>query len=111
MKYIITENKMNDLIEKVLKKNEPEIIDIEFSTRKIKLGSELEGYKIGDIIDKTIIKVTIDNMDKRLKYSDISDIYQSIKNTLNSYLNINLNDYGALYDLELYAIEKIKKLG
>jgi hypothetical protein len=111
MKYIITENKMNDLIEKVLKKNEPEIIDVEFGTRKVVLASKTEKHNPGDVVEKTLIKVTVDNIDKHLMQGDYNEIYRSIRDNLNSYLNINLNEYGVLYDLEFYALEKSKKFG
>jgi len=111
MKYIITENKMNDLIEKVLKKNEPEIIDVGFGTKKVVLASKTEKNNPGDVVEKTIIKVTVDNSDKHLSQGDYNQIYRSIRDTLNSYLNIDLNEYGAIYDLEFYALEKNKKFG
>jgi hypothetical protein len=111
MKYIITENKMNDLIEKVLKKNEPEIIDVEFGNKKIKLASDSETHKMGDILERIIIKVTVDNTDGHLQQGDFISIIKNIKSILNLYMNVDVEKYGSKYGVELYTLEKIKKFG
>lgn len=109
MKYIIKENKLNDLIEKVLKLNFPEIVDIDYGTKRVMLGSETEKYKIGDKIEVTIIKVTVNNINKELKPQDFITMGKDIRSVLKSTLSLDIEEYASLYDIELYAIEKIKK--
>lgn len=111
MKYIINENRLNDLIIKTLKKEYPDIVDVEFGSKKVMLASSSEKHKIGDRIDVTIIKVTVDNRDKHLMFSDFKDMFRDIKTTLDSYFTLGVDDYGSTYDVELYALEKVRKLG
>lgn len=111
MKYILTENKMNDLIERVLKSYDSEIVDVEFGTKKVKLASHSETHKMGDIIDRVIIKITVDNTDGHLLQSDFNQLMKSVKLILDKHLNIDVEEYGSPYGIELYTIEKIKKFG
>ena len=39
MKYLITENKIHDVIVKVLKSAEPEVVDVDFGTRNVVLAT------------------------------------------------------------------------
>lgn len=111
MKYIITENKLHDLITKVLNKEFPDIVDVEFGSRKVMLASKTEKFNSGDTIEVTIIKVTVDNTDKHLMFSGIKDMFSDIKTTLDSYFTLGMEEYGSSYDVELYVLEKTKKFG
>ncbi len=111
MKYIITENKMNELVSRVLREQIPNIVDIEFDTKKVLLGSDHGEYKMGDTIEVTVVKLSINNMDKRMNYTELSDIYNEAKRILREFLSIDVEEYGSLYHVELYTIEKNKKFG
>lgn len=111
MRYIINENRLNDLIIKTLKKEYPDIVDVEFGSKKVMLASSSEKHQIGDRIDVTIIKVTVDNTDKHLMFSDIKNMFSDIKTTLDSYFTLGIEEYGSTYDVELYVLEKTKKFG
>jgi hypothetical protein len=108
---MINENRLNDLIIKTLKKEYPDIVDVEFGSKKVMLASSSEKHKIGDTLDVTIIKVTVDNIDKHLMFSGIKDMFSDIKTTLDSYFTLGIEEYGSLYDVELYVLEKTKKFG
>ena len=111
MKYIITENKLHDLITKVLTKEFPEIVEIDFGSRKVTLASKTEKFNPGDTIEMTIIKVTVDNRDKRFMFNDLKEMYRDIKKTVDSYFTLGMEEYGSSYDVELYVLEKTKKFG
>lgn len=111
MKYIINENRLNDLIIKTLKKEYHGIVDVEFGSRRVMLASKTEKYNPGDTIEVTVVKVTVDNIDKSFKFSDLQEMYKDIKRTLDSYFTLGMEDYGSKYDVELYVLEKTKKFG
>lgn len=111
MKYIITENKLHGLITKVLNKEFPDIVDVEFGSRKVTLASKTEKFNSGDTIEVTIIKVTVDNRDKRFMFNDLKEMYRDIKKTIDSYFTLGMEEYGSSYDVELYVLEKTKKFG
>jgi hypothetical protein len=111
MKYIIKENRMIDIIKLVLNKRYPNITDINIRTKNVKLGSFSEKHKMGEVIEVSVIEVSIDNTDKKLSYSDFRDLYSQIKFDFNTLLNIDVEEYGSKYVLEIYALEKVKKIG
>jgi hypothetical protein len=111
MKIILTEDKMNAVIEKVLKSHFDKIVDIDYKKRKTLLASTSDRNKLGDVIERTIILVTVDNTDKSIKPQEFTRLYEEMKSTLASVLSMDINEYASLYDIQLYAIEKILKLG
>jgi hypothetical protein len=111
MKYIITENKLHSLITKVLTKEFPEIVEIDFGSKKVMLASKTEKFNPGDTIEVTIIKVTVDNRDRRIMFSDLKEMYSDIRKSVDSYFTLGMEEYGSPYDLELYVLEKNKKFG
>lgn len=106
MKYLITENKMHEVITKVLKSAEPEIVDVKFGTRNVMLATKTNRNEIGDRVAQTIIKVTIDNTDKHLTPSQYRPIYEGIVNVINSFFSLEVMEYGSQHDVQFYVLEK-----
>ena len=106
MKYLITENKMHEVIVKVLKSAEPEIVDVEFGTRNVMLATKTDRNEIGDKITQTIIKVTIDNTDKHLTISQYKPIYEGVVRVINSFFSLDVTEYSSPYDVQFYVLEK-----
>jgi hypothetical protein len=116
MKIIITEDQMDEIMEKnilfVLNKLFPDIVDINFVRRKTTICSENDKCPIGTTLNNTIIKVYLDikqyNSDgtKRSyneRSSEFKKTYNEIKEQLEDVLSIDFN-YPSLYDL--YAYDK-----
>lgn len=106
MKYIITENKMHEVITNILKSTEPEIVDVDFGTRMVTLTSKTDRNEIGDRISQTTIKVTIDNTDKHLTPSQYRPIYEGIIRAINSFFSLDVAEYASSYDVQFYVLEK-----
>jgi hypothetical protein len=116
MKIIITEDQMDEIMEKnilfVLNKLFPDIVDINFVRRKTTICSENDKCPIGTTLNNTIIKIYLDikqyNSDgtKRSyneRSSEFKKTYNEIKEQLEDVLSIDF-DYPSLYDL--YAYDK-----
>ena len=106
MKYLITENKIHDVIVKVLKSAEPEVVDVDFGTRNVVLATKTERNELGKNITQTIIKVTIDNTDKHLTPSQYKLIYEGVVGLVNSFFSLDVMEYGGQYDVQFYVLEK-----
>jgi len=114
MKIIITEDQMDEIMEKnilfVLNKLFPDIVDINFVRRKTTICSENDKCPIGTTLNNTIIKVYLDikqyNSDgtKRSyneRSSEFKKTYNEIKEQLEDVLLIDF-DYPSSYDLNVY---------
>jgi hypothetical protein len=114
MKIIITEDQMDEIMEKnilfVLNKLFPDIVDINFVRRKTTICSENDKCPIGTTLNNTIIKVYLDikqyNSDgtKRNyneRSSEFKKTYNEIKEQLEDVLLIDF-DYPSSYDLNVY---------
>jgi hypothetical protein len=114
MKLIITEDQMENIIEKniifILNKLFPNIVDINFVRRKTKICSENDKCPIGTRINNTVIKVYLDikqydSDGKKRTYnernSELKKMYKEIKEQLEDVLVIDFN-YPSSYDLNVY---------
>lgn len=106
MKYLITENKMYEVIVNLLKSTEPEVVDVDFGTRNVVLASSTKRNKPGDTITQTTIKVTIDNTDKHLSLNEYKPIYEGIVRMINSFFSLDIAEYGSQYVVQFYVLDK-----
>jgi len=107
MKIIITESRMENLIKKYIPNDENDIVDIEFETKRIVLGSG-PNEKGETSVDRKVIMITIDNVKNKKTPSEIREITRKIASNLENLLGIDFRSYGSEWDLKFYEIKKEK---
>lgn len=105
MKIIITESKMENMIKSYLLDNDNDVIDVEFGTQRVMLGSG-PNEKGEKIVDQKIIKVTIDNVKNRKTNFELTELTKKIANTIGGLFGIDFKSYGSEWDLKFYQIKK-----
>jgi hypothetical protein len=103
MKYLITENKLNNYIEMYLKENFEDVVDVKFVKQTVFLASEdrkIEATDIQILIDP--MKVLKGNF--RMLNADISEIKKSIWRQLNSMFGLKIEDYGSPWSITFFII-------
>jgi hypothetical protein len=93
MKYLITESKMNGLIERYILKKYSKVRDVSFATKKRMLGSNNN-----EIIDVTLIWVTFDNSDNKMTQSDMVELKQKIMMEVDQVFGLDWQEYGSGWD-------------
>lgn len=93
MKYLITESKMNGLIERYILKKYSKVRDVSFATKKRMLGSNNN-----EIIDVTLIWVTFDNSDNKMTQSDMVELKQKIMMEVDQVFGLDWQEYGSSWD-------------
>lgn len=108
MKYLITENKMNDLIEKYIKSNFSEVVSVRFYNVNVYLASDARTIVRTDI---HVIADTNNVRNENIEYIHQGSIHQArefkreLWNELNSIFNLGLELYGSKWGLEVFFLE------
>ena len=108
MKIIITESQRNNVIERLLKTTIPNVIDIKF--KDIPVTSWGDGGQKN--FTRTVINIIVDpgNVFEGNLYNVKGESYsymplkQSIGDTLDKVLNINVSEYMSPYTYEVYIV-------
>jgi hypothetical protein len=108
MKIIITESQRNNVIERLLKSTIPNVIDIKFKDIQVGVWDE-RGQKN---FTRTVINIIVDpgNVFEGNLYNVKGESYsymtlkQSIGDTLDKVLNINVSEYMSPYTYEVYIV-------
>jgi dTDP-D-glucose 4,6-dehydratase len=108
MKIIITESQRNNIIERLLKSSIPNIIDIKFKDIPVTVYGDGQSKNI----TKTVINIIVDpgNVFEGNLYNVKGESYsymtlkQSIGDTLDKVLNINVSEYMSPYTYEVYIV-------
>jgi hypothetical protein len=108
MKIIITESQRNNIIERLLKSSIPNIIDIKFKDIPVTVWGDGESKNI----TKTVINIIVDpgNVFEGNLYNVKGESYsymtlkQSIGETLDKILNINVSELMSPYTYEIYIV-------
>ena len=108
MKIIITESQRNNVIERLLKTTIPNVIDIKFKDIQVGVWDE-DGQKN---FTRTVINIIVDpgNVFEGNLYNVKGESYsymslkQSIGDTLDKVLNINVSEYMSPYTYEVYIV-------
>lgn len=106
MKYLITESKISELIKDYILKNY-DVADVEFNTKRVQLGSG-PNDKGESIINRKVITITINNLNKRMNIDEVKEIKNSILRNLNNVFNIDSGVYGSEWELKFYQIKKVE---
>jgi len=112
MKVIITENQLNNVIERILRKSYPNIVSVFFTGSPVKYY----GGKDGGVGEYTRININIildtgdvlkgNLYDPKTLFSRFTDenIKKEITKTLKSYLNIQTNELASPYGINVYTL-------
>jgi hypothetical protein len=105
MKYIINESRLNNAIEKFLKKNYDFIVSVSFHEKSVWLASEDRGHTA------TVITIIVDpykilegNTKGQFKQYN-REIRRDIWNRLNTFFSLGFDKYGSDWDIEVYGIK------
>lgn len=103
MRYIITENRMENIIKYYLLDNY-DLYKVDFSEKKVQLGS---GAVDGEtIINVKVVNIYVDNIDGKTTSQEMYTISGKIWDDLNTLFGLELGKYGSKWDLNVYEITK-----
>jgi hypothetical protein len=100
MKYIITENRINNLLEKFILERYPMVRDVFFTTKLIRLAGEPNERGENDII-RNIININF--MDGKMTHSP-SYTGRQIRNDVNSMFGFDIDKYGSDWGMEVKMV-------
>ena len=100
MKYIITENRNNNLLEKFILERYPMVRDVFFTTKLIRLAGEPNERGENDII-RNIININF--MDGKMTHSP-SYTGRQIRNDVNSMFGFDIDKYGSDWGMEVKMV-------
>ena len=96
MKYIITESRINNLLEKYILERYPMVRDVFFTTKSIRLASEPNERGENDII-RNIININF--KDSEMTHSP-TWTSKHIRNDINSMFGLEIDKYGSDWGIE-----------
>ena len=96
MKYIITESRINNLLEKYILERFPMVKNVSFTTKKVQLAGEpnSRGEKI---IDRNVINLSWDW--EEMEWSP-NRMTKSIMVDVNRMFGLNIGEYGSDWDIK-----------
>lgn len=97
MKYIITENRLNNPIKNFILTSYPIIHEVFFTTSNRILGST-EGRPT---IEVTTIHIILDNSDNNLVIRELENISKEIVKTVNRFFILNHRSYGSKWEFQI----------
>jgi hypothetical protein len=100
MKYIITENRINNLLEKFILERYPMVRDVFFTTKLIRLAGEPNERGENDII-RNIININF--IDGKMTHSP-SYTGRQIRNDVNSMFGFDIDKYGSDWGMEVKMV-------
>ena len=105
MKYIITESKMENMIKEYILNDDNNVVDVDFGTQRVGLGSG-PNEKGERIVTQKIIMVTFDNVKNKKTSGELRESTRKIAKTLEGLFGIDFRSYGSEWALKFYQIKK-----
>ena len=105
MKYLITENKIKNVIERFIRDSFDEVINVKFVKKKVFLASEdrtIESTEIQILLDPEGILKGNFNPNKGSWAAD--DVKRKIWRTLNSMFSLKIEEYGSPWDIKFIVL-------
>ena len=93
MKYIISENKKDDIIKQYIMSTFDRVDDVWYEKRTVYYGSGPVNGK--DRGEQTIIIVLVNNLDDELSKQDLRELKEKIINRIDKVFNLKYNSYGS----------------
>jgi hypothetical protein len=100
MKYIITESRINNLLEKYILERYPMVRDVFFTTKLTRLAGEPNERGENDIIRNVI---NINFKDGKMTHSS-SYTGRQIRNDVNSMFSLDIDKYGSDWGMEVKMV-------
>ncbi len=96
---------MENIIKKYIPNDKNDIVDIEFGTNRVGLGSG-PNVKGQTSVNQKVIMITIDNIKNKKTPSELREVTRKIASNLENLLGIDFRSYGSEWDLKFYQIKK-----
>jgi hypothetical protein len=96
MKFIISENKFNNIIEKYILDTYPMVKNVKIVTRRVMLGGGVNS-RGESIIDKRVVVIEYDH--EKLEWSPNKTL-REISTNLNSVFGLDMGLFGSDWDIE-----------
>ncbi len=96
---------METMIKDYILNDDNNIVDVEFGTKRVYLGSRPNEKGETEVMQK-VIMITIDNVKKKKSYSELRENTRKIASTLEGLFGIDFKSYGSEWDLKFYQIKK-----
>ena len=108
MKYLITEDRMRDIIKEFLKKMFPQVVSVSFGVKPVMLVS-----RNNEIIQRKVIEITMDPHNiltggKSVKYDVVAKLKGSIKVGLDTMFGLGLQEYGSRWEVRIYVLKRVE---
>jgi hypothetical protein len=81
------------------------VVDVEFGTKRVYLGSGPNEKGKTNVIQK-VIMVTIDNVKNKKTSNELREETRKIASTLEGLFGIDFKSYGSEWDLKFYQIKR-----
>ena len=105
MKIIITESKFENVIKDYILNEYDNIVDVEFGTKRVHLGSG-PNEKGETEVNQKVIMVTLDNLKQKKTHGELRENTRKIGRVLESVFGIDFTSYGSEWNLKFYQIKK-----
>jgi hypothetical protein len=100
MKYIITENKINNAIEKYIKEMFPMVNDVYFT----KVNKTLASSEGTPTVEETVINIIIENSKNKLNYHELNELGRIIVKSVDGFFNLKYDEYGSNWDFAIMQL-------
>lgn len=107
MKYIITENKAQNIIERYIRSNYPEVINVLFKTTGVWLASEDKRIERTDIV---IICDFIGILEGKKGGTYYVDKAREMRTEISDFFNLNIYEYGSSWDISVKQVTLVNAL-
>ena len=96
---------MNNMIKDYILNEYDNIVDVEFGTKRVHLGSG-PNEKGETEVNQKVIMVTIDNVKNRKTPGELRESTRKIARIIEGVFGIDFRSYGSEWDLKFYQIKK-----
>ena len=99
-------NKIVPLIEQVILRSFPEVMDVSFTKKNVYLGSSKELPKEERTIEVIQINVTFNNLKGEHNWGYLWEKRKEVIDKVESYFNLGWRKYGSKWDFDFYEAKK-----
>lgn len=96
---------MENMIKNYILNDDNDVVDVDFGTQRIMLGSG-PNEKGEKIVTQKVIMVTFDNVKNKKTSGELRESSRKIAKTLEGLFGINFKNYGSEWALKFYQIKK-----
>lgn len=105
MKYIITENTLKSSIERYLMSSFPEIISVDFKSKKVLLASDNDRIITRQVIDIVADPYNVRGGNKKFVYAEAKQLKSRIWNSIDTMFSLGFENYGSEWEMKFSVIK------